>query len=202
VRRKRARKDKGREGTTPEDTTPHQKRSELTFIIHRHLRNTRGGDRPMMTGTITDDQARALAQLVSLLSGDKRWDVAGVRAALSKARRQASAPDLAIAAIRCAVNPEARTPAVIGMDGPHWVAVPFAGGRETRPAKCPTHGIAVRLVDGLCTGCVADTKAADDNRDDTLAVSPDQAETNARGARTVLRAIHTARTTRTKEQDQ
>jgi hypothetical protein len=146
----------------------------------------------MMTGAITDDQARALAQLVSLLSGDKRWDVAGVRAALSKARRQATAADLAIAAIRCAVAPEARTPAVIGMDGPHWVAMPFAGGRETRPEKCPTHGIAVRVTDGLCTGCVADRKAADDNRDDTLAIDPDRAETNARGARTVLRAIEAA----------
>jgi hypothetical protein len=146
----------------------------------------------MMTGTITDDQARALAQLVSLLSGDKRWDVQGVRAALSKARRQASAPDLAIAAIRCAVSPDARTPAVIGMDGPHWAQMPFAGGRETRPAKCPTHGIAVRVTDGLCTGCVADTKAADENRGDTLAVSEDQLETTARGLRVVRQAIANA----------
>lgn len=154
----------------------------------------------MMTGTITDDQARALAQLVALLSGDKRWDIAGVRAALSKARHKATAPELAIAAIRCATNPDAKTPAVIGMDGPHWVAMPFAGGRETRTAKCPTHGIAVRLVDGLCTGCVADTKAADDNRDDTLAIDPDQAATNARGAANARRQLdlHTARTT-TKE---
>ena len=154
----------------------------------------------MMT-RITDDQIRPLAALISLLSGDKNWDVVGIRAALITARGKANADELAIAAIRCAVSPDARTPAVIGMDGPHWVALPFAGGRETRTAKCATHGVAVRLVDGLCTGCVADTKAADDNRDDTLAIDPDQAETNARGARTVLRAIHTARTT-TKETDQ
>jgi hypothetical protein len=151
----------------------------------------------MMT-RITDDQIRPLAQLVSLLSGDKKWDVVGVRAALVTARGKADAADLAVAAIRCAVSPDARLPVVIGMDGPHWVAMPFAGGRETRPAKCPTHSIAVRVTDGLCTGCVADTKAADDNRDDTLAVTPDQLDTTLRGARTVRRAIQAARTT-TKE---
>jgi hypothetical protein len=156
----------------------------------------------MMT-MITDDQIRPLAQLVSLLAGEKQWDVVGVRAALVTARRKASAADLAVAAIRCAVNPDARTPAVIGMDGPHWVAMPFAGGRETRPAKCATHGIAVRVTDGRCTGCLADAIAADDARTDTLTISPDQAETNARGARTVLRAHHAALArTNTKETDQ
>lgn len=145
----------------------------------------------MMTW-ITDQQIQAAAQLVSLLSGDKKWDVVGVRSQLIAARTKASAPDLAIAAIRCAVNPDARTPAVIGMDGPHWVAVPFAGGRETRPAKCPTHGIAVRVTDGLCTGCLADRIAADDNRSDTLAIDPDQLDTTLRGARTVRRAIENA----------
>src|SRR6478736_9853747 len=104
---RRAHPRKGREG---KGTGKWKGRMLGYFIIQRHFRNTRGGGRPMMTGAITDDQARALAQLVALLAGDKRWDIAGIRPALSKARHRAPAHELAIAAIRCAVSPDARTP--------------------------------------------------------------------------------------------
>lgn len=144
---------------------------------------------------ITDTQAQALAQFAATLRPGTpqapRWDVPGIRAAIHAAKRRAPAGELAIALIRLTERDDLRTPALLAEDGPHWLALPFAETRTTRP-KCPTHGIAVRLVDGLCTGCVADTKAADDNRTDTLTVDHDQAATNARGARTVLRAIHTA----------
>jgi hypothetical protein len=71
----------------------------------------------MMTGTITDDQARALAQLIATLRPG--WDVAGIRAAISKARHRGTAHELVIAAIRCTQG-DARTPEVIALDGPHW----------------------------------------------------------------------------------
>jgi hypothetical protein len=70
-----------------------------------------------LTGTITDDQARALAQLVAALRPD--WGVAGVRAALHTARHRGTAHELAVAAIRCTQG-DARTPVVIAQDGPHW----------------------------------------------------------------------------------
>ena len=114
----------------------------------------------MMTGAITDDQARALAQLVALLSGDKRWDVAGVRSALSKARHRAPAHELAIAAIRCAVSPQAKTPAVIGMDGPHW-STPSAPGVEYRFARCPVIGHTSYAAHN-CAACRSERIGADE----------------------------------------
>lgn len=155
----------------------------------------------MMTGTITDDQARALAQLVALLSGDKRWDIAGVRSALSKARHKAPGPDLAIAAIRCATNPEAKTPAVIGMDGPHWSTGSSVTTSDHRYARCQKPGHQSYAA-WNCAACRSERIAADDNRDDTLAIDPDQLDVTLRGARVVRQAIANARTTRTKEQDQ
>lgn len=144
----------------------------------------------MMTGTITDDQARALAQLVALMSGDKRWDIAGVRAAISKARHRAPAAELAIAAIRCATSTDARTPAVIAMDGPHWLAPDMTAPREHRRPKCEVHGVETRITDGLCPMCHADQKGGDGyegqdwERDD-----PDRIEMNRMGARRARAAI-------------
>lgn len=90
-----------------------------------------------LTGTITDDQARALAQLVALLSGNKRWDVAGTRSAIHAARHRGTAHELAHAAIRCTQG-DARTPAVIALDGPHWHAEPTT--TSARATKCPIPG--------------------------------------------------------------
>jgi hypothetical protein len=155
----------------------------------------------MMTGTITDDQARALAQLVALLSGDKRWDVAGVRSALSKARHKAPAADLAIAAIRCATNPDAKYPVVIGMDGPHWSAGTTVTTTDHRYARCPEPGH-TSFPAWNCAACRSEKLAADDTQTQTptLAISRDQAAINERGAANAKRALaaHTARTT-TKE---
>jgi hypothetical protein len=61
--------------------------------------------------------------------GNTAWDTAGITAALDKAKPMASPADLAVAAIRAAVDPGNRTPAVIGMAGPHWSAPP----RTPRP---------------------------------------------------------------------
>lgn len=154
----------------------------------------------MHAGTISSAQARALAVFVNTIRPD--WDVPGIAAALHRARHRAPVDELATAVIRFSRRDDLRTPAVFADDGTHWMGLPVAEARAPKRPKCPTHGIAVRLVDGLCTGCVADTKAADDNRDDTLAVDPDQAAINERGAANAKRAlaIHTARTTRTKEQ--
>lgn len=77
-----------------------------------------------MTGfEMTKDEAAALARFIELLRrrlpGDT-WHKPGIENALGIARKRADAPDLAHAAIAAAIRPENRTPAVIGMDGPHW----------------------------------------------------------------------------------
>jgi len=154
----------------------------------------------MPAGQINSAQSRALAVLVNTLRPD--WDVPGIAAVIHRARNRAPVDELVVAAVRFAGRTDQRTPAVFADDGTHWMGLPVAEARAPQRPKCPTHGIAVRLVDGLCTGCVADTKAADDNRDDTLTIHPDQAAINERGAANAKRALahHTARTTRTKEQ--
>jgi len=152
----------------------------------------------MHAGQINSAQARALAVFTNTIRPD--WDVPGIAAALHRARHRAPVDELATALIRFTRRDDLRTPAVFDQDGTHWMGLPVAEARAPKRPKCDVHGIAVRLVDGLCTGCVADTKAADDNRSDTLTVHPDQAATYARGAANARRQldIHTARTT-TKE---
>lgn len=72
---------------------------------------------------MTKDEAAALAGFIELLRrrlpGDT-WHKPGIEDALGRARKRADAPDLAHAAIAAACRPENRTPAIIGMDGPHW----------------------------------------------------------------------------------
>lgn len=74
----------------------------------------------MMTNQleITKPQAKALANLLHELRPD--WDPQGLLTAIHTARTKSGNFDLAIAAIRAAATPSVRTPAVIGMDGPHW----------------------------------------------------------------------------------
>lgn len=72
-----------------------------------------------MSAELTQPQADAIAILVSRLRPD--WDVRGVMAALAKVRDRD--PFLAaVAAVRAAANPTNRTPAVIAMDGAHWLS--------------------------------------------------------------------------------
>lgn len=144
-----------------------------------------------MHALINSAQARALAVFVNTIRPD--WDVPGIAAALHRARNRAPVDELATALIRFSRRDDLRTPAVFDQDGTHWMGLPVAEARSPQRPKCPTHLIAVRVTDGLCTGCLADRIAADDNRDDTLAVDPDQLDTTLRGARTVRRAIEDAR---------
>jgi hypothetical protein len=128
-----------------------------------------------LTGTITDDQARALAQLVAALRPG--WDVAGIRAALSNARHIAPAHDLAVAAIR-ATQGDARTPAVIGMDGPHWHApAPTVRPPEVRCSE-PGH---TSFIARNCSACRAENLEGT-HPASTPERARDRAEIAARGA--------------------
>ena len=85
-----------------------------------------------MTFEMTQKEAHTLAAFVALIRsrcGGPEWHKAGIEDALGRARKVAPAPDLAIAAIRAAREPLNRTPAVIGLEGPHWQ------GSQTPPRR-------------------------------------------------------------------
>ncbi|MFJ2298123.1 hypothetical protein [Oerskovia paurometabola] len=109
---------------------------------------------------IVHDQARALAALVATLRPD--WDVAGVRKALYDARKKGTAEQLCIAAIKAAVEPTNRTPAVIGHDGAHWTAARPLHAAPANYARCPKPGHTSSPA-WHCGACRADELAADDH---------------------------------------
>lgn len=98
----------------------------------------------MTTNPMTHRQATTLAAFIHELRGD--WDTHGVLDAIGKARDLAPGPDLACAAIRAASLASNRTPAVIGMDGPHWRGTTAAPRFET-PAKADTCSVCYQRRD-------------------------------------------------------
>jgi len=84
---------------------------------------------------ITQSQGQTLTALLHTIRHD--WDLAGIRAALRKAAEIGAFPDIAVAACRCAANPDMRTPALIAEPGPHWQGL--AAGLRQVPAMCTDH---------------------------------------------------------------
>jgi hypothetical protein len=97
---------------------------------------------------ITQSQGQALTALIGQLRKD--WDLAGIRAAIRKAALIGAPADVAVAACRCAANPDMRTPALIAEPGPHWLGT-SAGSRQA-PTMCPTHPAHKA---GGCPACIA-----------------------------------------------
>ena len=86
--------------------------------------------------TLTATQGKALVQLVASLRRD--WQPAGIEAAIRKATEDgATGPDVCVAAVRAAVDPEAKTPGLIPAPGPHWQAL--RSGTRHAPIPCPFH---------------------------------------------------------------
>lgn len=86
-----------------------------------------------MFGPLTHRQAVAAAKCIHELRAE--WEVDGIVHALGLARAKADGPTVVRAAIRAAENLNNRTPAVIAMNGPHWLeAQPRP---ERRPAPKP-----------------------------------------------------------------
>jgi len=73
-------------------------------------------------GALSTKQQFLLSKFLNALN--EEWDIAGIEAALGRAREMAPGPELACAAIRAAVTVGNRTPAVIALPGPHWRAAP------------------------------------------------------------------------------
>lgn len=114
-----------------------------------------------MTTEINHDQARALAALVAALRTD--WDVPGIRKALWDARGKGTPDQLAHAAINAATNTANRTPAVIGLDGPHWSTTRPVETRGADYARCQVPGHQ-QWPAWHCAGCKADARAIPEPR--------------------------------------
>ena len=105
--------------------------------------------------TLTATQGRALVQLIAALRRD--WQPAGIEAAIRKATADgATGPDVCVAAVRAAVDRDARTPGVIPAPGPHWQAL--RSGTRQAPIECPEHP---GQPSGRCRPC-ADQRATPD----------------------------------------
>ena len=100
--------------------------------------------------TLTTSQGKALVQLVASLRRD--WQPAGIEAAIRKATADgATGPDICVAAVRAAVDKDARTPGVIPAPGPHWQAL--RSGTRLAPIPCPEHP---DQPAGRCQPCAAE----------------------------------------------
>lgn len=85
---------------------------------------------------LTQTQGKALVQLVAALRRD--WQPAGIEAAIRKALDDgAPGPEVCVAAVRVAVDPEARTPGLIPRPGAHWQGT--RAGSRIAPIPCPDH---------------------------------------------------------------
>ena len=106
----------------------------------------------MMTNSHTrellnDGQREALCNLLRSFrrggKGGPDWDMAGIRAAVTKAEGVAdSGVQLAAAALAAAANPAYRTPGLISKPGKHWPAVDGERRQPTRAqtdVPCPDH---------------------------------------------------------------
>lgn len=87
---------------------------------------------------LTKPQAQQLAAFLHTIRAD--WDPAGIVHALGVARGRGSVDALAVAAVRAAVDPLNRTPAVIGRSGAHWVGAHVVRQGPERELHCVEHG--------------------------------------------------------------
>lgn len=98
--------------------------------------------------TLSQSQGQALTALLHTIRRD--WGLAGITAALKKASLLGSAAEVAVAACRCAADPDMRTPALIADPGPHWQGL--AAGSRLAPVMCNNHP---DHKAGGCPECIA-----------------------------------------------
>jgi len=104
---------------------------------------------------LSKPQAQAIAHLVHQLRPE--WSERGIMAQLGKLTTR-RATDVALASIRAAADPEAKTPGVIPTPGSHWdEGVQYEASRlPKRDEECHIHPGSWR---GNCHGCAADRLA-------------------------------------------
>ena len=97
---------------------------------------------------LSQSQGQALTALLHTIRHD--WGLPGITAALKKASPLGSAAEVAVAACRCAADPDMRTPGLIPTPGLHWHGL--AAGSRLAPVMCVTHPDEKA---GSCPGCIA-----------------------------------------------
>lgn len=91
--------------------------------------------------TVTRDQAQMLATLATACrpTGARRWDAAGVMAALEKLRER-DLSEVVMATVRAARDRDVETPGVIPTPGSHWreqlAPLPFVANVIDRAERC------------------------------------------------------------------
>lgn len=88
--------------------------------------------------TINEQQQRAVVYLAASCrpSGARRWNEAGIAAAVAKVAHR-SLPDVILAVVRAAADRNAETPGVIPSAGPHWEEGSYQPVHE--PVIVPSH---------------------------------------------------------------
>ena len=109
---------------------------------------------------ITSEQARALASLIHAFRPS--WAVTAILHALSDARHRGTAMEVIEAALAATRSRDVHTPAVIPMDGLHWVVgTPLPVERARPRCTVPGHEHNVVGPDGLCKDCRAEHLGTD-----------------------------------------
>lgn len=145
----------------------------------------------MMMTNLTHPQAQALTALIATIRPD--WDATGILAALRIAKDRGTATEVMHAAITAASTPTVRTPAVMGMAGPHWTT-PTSAPRapstvpDASAARCEIPGHEGEVAHN-CRACRSERLGTDTPADDTLAIPAGQAALNAKGAALVRAAL-------------
>lgn len=134
---------------------------------------------------IDKPSAQALTHLIHQLR--PTWDEQGIYAALGKARDMGDLAEISIAAIRAAVAPDSRTPAVIATPGPHWHSTPdtTGAGEVRREPRCEVYGHDAHPA-RTCPGCRTEwltTRSwpVGTKHQDAIHAAPDDARTRAAG---------------------
>lgn len=147
----------------------------------------------------TADEIQRIAAAMNALRPD--WRTNSLVTFLTKHHSGRAYRDLAIAGIAVATDTRTQTPHLLNEHGPWWVAAQAASGNTTehRYTRCPEPGH-TSFPANNCAACRSEKLAADDTQTaaPTLAITEDQAETNARWARIIRRQI--AAHTETEEQ--
>lgn len=104
---------------------------------------------------MTEAQANALAAvLAEIRPGD--WKPPQLLKLLWDHRAEHPYPSLALAAVKAALNPAVKSPAVIFMPGNHWSSESESKLPRPRPKPCPAH---IGESEHNCRCCAADRKA-------------------------------------------
>lgn len=136
-----------------------------------------------------DTEVSRLAEMAHALRPD--WPIRSLCTWLTRSHHNRAYRDVAVALAWIACDPATQTPKRMDEQGPWWAAVKLAGSDSTplHYARCPEPGHGSYPAHN-CGACRAEQLAAEDRAaQEIAALSPEQLDVNARGARRARAAI-------------